>query len=126
MASVIRWLRDRLAGHPDRPRRLSSAPHAAVDAFLAPPARRVIRRQVDESPWATEAVEAHRAQVTERCASRACERCGQPLTSATLLGEKDGASHDDLRLTQESTAKVLAATERLLVQCLACGHANVL
>ena len=78
----------------------------------------------DYGPWAEGAVELHRSLIGARLAGKRCRSCGNSLATSALLGLRDGTFHDDLRLADEAAARLLAATERVIVECAQCRTVN--
>lgn len=53
-----------------------------------------------------------------------CKVCGVSLEAGSVTWAEDGSTFDELGLSEQSAAIALAATEHLLVRCVACGAAG--
>ena len=80
--------------------------------------------KADYGPWAAGAVHLHRSLIGARLATNHCRSCGNSLAASALLGLRDGTYHDDLKLADEAAARLLAATERVTVECDRCRTVN--
>jgi hypothetical protein len=77
-------------------------------------------------PWPPSAIAAYRTALRERLAEQPCGRCGFPLASADVLSASGGSAGDDLDLSDEGMARMLAATQSLKVSCRRCRRETCL
>ena len=75
-------------------------------------------------PWPVAAVEIYRGGIQERLANATCEGCGGSVANADVLEVSGGTTLDDYDLSDESVARLLAATQHLWVRCPRCMKAS--
>jgi ribosomal protein L40E len=126
---VLNWLRHWFVrqSHQALGRELPRTEGPTLETFFAPRATRrppLPPQHATQRSWAPEPVALHRSLLDVRLAEQRCQRCGASLRSAAVLGVADGTSLDDLGLSDQAAARVLAATERALVLCRRCGASN--
>lgn len=73
------------------------------------------------SPLSAELVAVYKAALLSRIRGAACPGCGAALSFGAVDLAEDGTSLDEYGLTDESSARVLAATQHLGLACGRCG-----
>jgi hypothetical protein len=130
---VLNWLRLLLGGEseplqlglrvpPTRGQpRTRPAPELLLQVQRQPTAPTV---RISETPWSPQAAELYHTLIRARMKENSCGRCGQSLEAASIASVDDGATFDDLGLSDESAVLALAATEHVSVRCARCGFSG--
>jgi hypothetical protein len=76
------------------------------------------------APWPAAALEVYRVGIAERLSAACCGGCGAALADSELMAAVGGTSLDDYPLSDESLARLLAATQHLSVRCRDCHEVS--